>query len=85
MLLTNLDKVFWPREGITKGHLIDHYLRTAPVLVPHLAGRPMILKRYPNGIDEDFFFQHTVNDAPAWLARSSCRAAAASTRRRAAT
>ena len=39
----------------------------APVLVPHLADRPMILKRYPNGIEEDFFFQHTVNDAPAWM------------------
>ena len=70
VLLTNLDKVFWPREGITKGHLIDHYLRTAPVLVPHLAGRPMILKRYPNGIDQDFFFQHTVNDGPDWLTRA---------------
>ena len=68
--LTNLDKPYWPREGITKGNLLDHYLRVAPVLVPHLAGRPMILKRYPNGIDEDFFFQHTVNDGPDWLARA---------------
>ncbi len=70
VLLTNLDKVFWPREGITKGHLLDHYLRVAPVLVPHLAGRPMILKRYPNGVDEDFFFQHTVTDGPDWLTRA---------------
>ena len=67
--LTNLDKVYWPGEGITKGHLLDHYLRMAPVLVPHLADRPMILKRYPNGIDEEFFFQHTVNDAPEWMRR----------------
>jgi bifunctional non-homologous end joining protein LigD len=65
--LTNLDKVFWPGEGITKGHLLDHYLRMAPVLVPHLAGRPMILKRYPNGIEEDFFFQHNTAGAPDWL------------------
>jgi bifunctional non-homologous end joining protein LigD len=68
--LTNLDKVFWPREGITKGNVLDHYLRVAPVLVPHLAGRPMILKRYPNGIEEDFFFQHSVADGPDWLSRA---------------
>jgi bifunctional non-homologous end joining protein LigD len=68
--LTNLDKVFWPREGITKGNVLDHYLRMAPVLVPHLAGRPMILKRYPNGIEEDFFFQHSVADGPGWLSRA---------------
>jgi bifunctional non-homologous end joining protein LigD len=68
--LTNLDKVFWPGEGITKGHLLDHHLRMAPVLVPHLTGRPMILKRYPNGIEEDFFFQHNLADAPEWLRRA---------------
>lgn len=68
--LTNLDKVYWPREAITKGHMLDHYLRMAPVLVPHLTGRPMILKRYPNGIDEDFFFQHSVSDGPPWLSRT---------------
>lgn len=68
--LTNLDKPYWPREGITKGHLLDHYLRMAPVLVPHLVGRPMILKRYPDGIEGEFFFQHTVNDAPAWMRRA---------------
>jgi len=68
--LTNLDKPYWPREGITKGHLLDHYLRMAPVLVPHLAGRPMILKRYPDGVEGEFFFQHTVADAPAWVRRA---------------
>ena len=67
--LTNLDKPYWPREGITKGHLLDHYLRMAPVLVPHLAGRPMILKRYPDGIEGGFFFQHAVAEAPPWLRR----------------
>ena len=67
--LTNLDKPYWPREGITKGHLLDHYLRMAPVLVPHLEGRPMILKRYPDGIEGDFFFQHTIAGAPSWLRR----------------
>ena len=68
--LTNLDKVFWPRLGITKGDLIDHYLRVAEVLVPHLAGRPLIMKRFPNGIDGEFFFQHNLPDtAPEWLHR----------------
>jgi bifunctional non-homologous end joining protein LigD len=66
--LTNLDKPYWPREGIAKGHLLDHYLRTAPVLVPHVAGRPQILKRYPDGIEGEFFFQHNVGDqAPPWM------------------
>ncbi len=67
--LTNLDKPYWPREGIAKGNLLDHYLRVAPVLVPHLSGRPMILKRYPDGVEGEFFFQHTVADAPEWLRR----------------
>jgi bifunctional non-homologous end joining protein LigD len=66
--LTNLDKPYWPREGIAKGHLLDHYLRMAPVLVPHIAGRPQILKRYPDGIEGEFFFQHNVGDqAPPWM------------------
>jgi bifunctional non-homologous end joining protein LigD len=69
VLLTNLDKLYWPREGISKGHLLDHYLRMAPVLVPHLEGRPMILKRYPDGVEGEFFFQHNVVDAPDWLRR----------------
>lgn len=69
--LTNLGKIFWPEEGITKGDVIDHYLRVAEVLVPHLAGRPLILKRYPNGITAPFFFQHNLPDnAPDWLGRA---------------
>jgi len=68
--LTNLDKPFWKAEGITKGDLLDHYARMAPVLVPHLAGRPEVLKRYPNGWDEPFFFQHQLPEtAPRWLSR----------------
>ena len=83
--LTNLDKPYWPAEGITKGHLLDHYLRMAPVLVPHIAGRPQILKRYPDGIEGDFFFQHNVGDqAPHWM-RTAASPAAAGRRRRPAT
>jgi bifunctional non-homologous end joining protein LigD len=59
--LSNLDKVFWPDEGITKGDLLAYYRAVAPVLVPHLADRPFTLRRYPNGIAEQSFFQ---KDAP---------------------
>jgi bifunctional non-homologous end joining protein LigD len=62
--LSNLDKVFWPGEGITKGDLLRYYQRIAPVVVPHLADRPFTMKRYPNGIAEKFFFQ---KDAPSHM------------------
>ena len=55
--LSNLDKVFWPEEGITKGELLAYYRAIAPVVVPHLRGRPFTLKRYPDGIAGEFFFQ----------------------------
>ena len=59
--LSNLDKVFWPDEGITKGDLIRYYREVAPVLVPHLKDRPFTMKRYPDGWMGKFFFQ---KDAP---------------------
>lgn len=62
--LRNLDKVFWPREGITKGDLADYYHAVAPALVPHLHGRPFTMKRYPDGIEGGHFFQ---KDAPAHM------------------
>ena len=49
--LSNQDKVLYPATGFTKGQVIDYYARIGPVLVPHLAGRPLTLKRYPNGVD----------------------------------
>jgi bifunctional non-homologous end joining protein LigD len=55
--LSNLDKVFYPRTGFTKGHVIDYYMRIAPVLLPHLRGRHLTLKRYPNGVEGDFFYE----------------------------
>jgi bifunctional non-homologous end joining protein LigD len=65
---TNLKKVFYPADGYTKRDVINYYSDVAPLLVPHLAGRPLSLKRYPNGIDGEYFFQ---KDAPAsfpsWL------------------
>ena len=54
---TNLDKVFYPRDGYTKRDVINYYHDVAPFLVPHLKGRPLSLKRYPNGIESEYFFQ----------------------------
>src|SRR6185437_16708630 len=62
--LSNLDKLFWPDEGITKGDLVDYYRQVAPVLVPHLARRPFTMRRYPDGIAGKAFFQ---KDAPAHM------------------
>lgn len=59
--LSNLDKPFWPEEGITKGDLLAYYRDVAPVLVPHLKDRPFTMKRYPDGWSGKFFFQ---KDAP---------------------
>lgn len=55
--LTNLQKVFWDDSGITKGDLIRYYNAVAPVLLPHLRDRAMVMKRYPNGAGGKFFFQ----------------------------
>jgi bifunctional non-homologous end joining protein LigD len=62
--LSNLDKVFFPDEGITKGDLISYYRAVAPVLVPHLKNRPFTMIRYPDGIKGKHFFQ---KDAPSHL------------------
>ena len=62
--LSNLDKVFWPDEGITKGDLIRYYREVAPVLVPHLKDRPFTMKRYPDGWTGKYFFQ---KDAPSHM------------------
>src|SRR5213080_796348 len=66
--LTNLEKVLYPAAGFTKGQGIDYYARIAPVLVPHLAGRPLTLKRYPNGVDQQFFFEKNATiHRPPWV------------------
>ncbi len=54
--LTNLDKPFWPDEGITKGDLIQYYADVAPLLLPHVRSRAMVMKRYPHGAGGEFFF-----------------------------
>lgn len=72
--LSNLDKVLYPATGFTKGQVIDYYARIAPALLPHLKGRPVTMKRYPNGVDEEFFYEKNapkhrpdwVKTAPIW-------------------
>lgn len=66
--LSNLDKVLWPDTGFTKGQLIDYYTRVAPVLVPHLAGRAVTLRRWPNGVaGKSFFEKHCPSHRPDWV------------------
>jgi bifunctional non-homologous end joining protein LigD len=66
--LTNLRKVFWPEEEITKGDLLRYYADMAPILLPHLQNRAMVMKRYPHGIDGEFFFmKRTPSPKPEWL------------------
>jgi bifunctional non-homologous end joining protein LigD len=55
--VSNLDKVFYPKTGFTKGDVIKYYIRIAPVLLPHLKDRPLTLKRYPNGVEAPFFYE----------------------------
>jgi bifunctional non-homologous end joining protein LigD len=65
---TNLKKVFYPADGLTKRDVINYYHDVSPLLVPHLAGRPLSLKRYPNGIDAEYFFQKDAAPSfPSWL------------------
>jgi bifunctional non-homologous end joining protein LigD len=66
--LTNLRKPFWPELGITKGDLLQYYADMSAVLLPHLADRAMVMKRYPNGAAGEFFFmKHAPTPRPEWL------------------
>jgi bifunctional non-homologous end joining protein LigD len=68
--LSNLDKVFFPAEGITKGDLIDYYRAVAPVLLPHLRDRPFTMRRYPDGAEGKAFFQKDApSHMPDWIPR----------------
>ena len=72
--LSNLDKVLYPAAGFTKAQVIDYFVRMAPALLPHLKGRPLTLKRYPNGVDGMHFYEKNcpthrprwVKTAPVW-------------------
>ena len=66
--VSNLDKIFYPKTGFTKGDVINYYVRVAPVLLPHLKDRPLTLKRYPNGVEGMFFYEKRCPTfRPAWL------------------
>jgi bifunctional non-homologous end joining protein LigD len=66
--LTNLAKVLYPADGFTKAEVLDYYQRICPVLLPHIAGRPMTLRRYPHGVgDLSFFEKHAPAKRPDWL------------------
>jgi bifunctional non-homologous end joining protein LigD len=67
LALSNLDKVLYPEAGFTKGQVIDYYHQIAPVLLPHVAGRPVTIKRYPDGVDGKFFFQKNAPAHPDWV------------------
>jgi bifunctional non-homologous end joining protein LigD len=62
--LTHLERAYWPEDGYTKGDLVRYYHELAPVILPYLEDRPLIMKRYPTGIRGPFFHQHDVNEAP---------------------
>jgi bifunctional non-homologous end joining protein LigD len=66
--LTRLDKVLFPERGFTKGELIDYYARVAPVMLPHVRDRPLTMKRYPDGVDKQSFFEkNRPSHAPDWV------------------
>jgi bifunctional non-homologous end joining protein LigD len=66
--VSNLDKVLYPKAGFTKGQVIDYYIRVAPVLLPHLRDRPLTMKRYPNGVEGEFFYEKNCpSHRPKWV------------------
>jgi bifunctional non-homologous end joining protein LigD len=71
--LTHLEKVYWPKEGITKGDLIEYYREIAPVILSYLRDRPQSLHRFPNGIEGKSFFQKDVSHQPPppWVATAT--------------
>ena len=66
--VSNMDKVLYPATGFTKGQVIDYYTRVAPALLPHLQRRALTLKRYPNGVDKQFFYEKNCpSHRPPWV------------------
>ena len=66
--VSNLDKILYPKVGFTKGQVIDYYIRIARVLLPHLKDRPLTMKRYPNGVQGEFFYEKNCpSHRPKWV------------------
>jgi bifunctional non-homologous end joining protein LigD len=75
--LTNLDKVLYPKAGFTKGEMVDYYARVGPTMVPHLNGRAVTLRRFPEGVDDldsAFFEKRCPKHRPKWVKTASVRA-----------
>lgn len=68
LVVSNLEKILYPQAGFAKGQVLDYYAQVAPVLLPHLTGRPLTRKRYPNGVDgESFFEKNAPRGTPEWV------------------
>ncbi|HEY8953996.1 MAG TPA: ATP-dependent DNA ligase, partial [Candidatus Dormibacteraeota bacterium] len=66
--LTNLEKVLYREVGFTKAQVIDYYTRIAPAILPHTRDHPLTLKRYPNGVDAEFFYEKNCpKHRPPWV------------------
>ena len=65
--VSNIEKVFYPKSGFTKGEVIDYYVRISPYLLPHLKNRPITLKRYPDGVNGIFFYEKNCPPHPSWV------------------
>ena len=73
--LSNLDKIFWPEEGFTKGDLLTYYFNISPVMLPHLRERPLTMKRMPNGIEGEHFYEKNAPvHTPEWMPTIPVRA-----------
>jgi bifunctional non-homologous end joining protein LigD len=75
--LTNLDKVLYPKCGFSKGEVVDYYAKVAPTIVPHLAGRPLTLRRFPEGVDDSdaaFFEKRCPKHRPGWVKTAAVEA-----------
>lgn len=78
LALSNPDKVMYPATGFTKGDVIDYYREVAEVMVPHLAGRPITLKRFPNGVEGQFFYEKNCpSHRPPWVSTTEVATSAA--------
>ena len=72
--LSNLTKVMYPRSGFTKGQVVDYYTRIAPAVLPHLRGHPLTLKRYPDGVEGEYFYEKNCpRHRPDWVPTTPVR------------
>jgi bifunctional non-homologous end joining protein LigD len=76
LAVTNLHKIFWPRQKLTKGDLLRYYAQVAPFILPAVADRPLVMKRYPGGIAGQPFYQHRAPEVPAGVRVETVEAAA---------